>query len=336
MTHGATGHRHARVEHPSLFCLNVDVSDHFRTTGEDPGARGDRSKAARMKYLLVAKGTIPKSYVTGEFEPTGENPQQDGEIGHEDLFDEERIVGAPLPVVPSDCEECEPPVVCEPLLNDKGPTITSAIQSIILYLQSLHVPVLRFHSDRAAQLMSRSLIQWLHGQAVRTSTSTPGVPQENGGAECAVKEVKLATRKILSTSTLDKTFWPVAAKAAASMQRARVLRQVPRMATAFGAKVLVKRRRYAASGALIRLEFDERWTDGVYLGLSDQVSDGHLVYVDGIFTHTKNVKDKAKLVDAGDHRVKDLKSCWALNRRAGVSLQSGGGLLESQLLVWQH
>ena len=86
------------------------------------------------------------------------------------------------------------------------------------------------------------------------------------------------------------------------MQRARVLRQVPRMATAFGAKVLVKRRRYAASGAVIRLEFDERWTDGVYLGLSDQVRDGHLVYVDGVFTHSRNVKDKAKLVDAGDHR----------------------------------
>ena len=164
----------------ALFCLNVDISGPFRTTSEDPGARGDRSKAARMKYLLVAKFTIPKSYVTGEFEPTGENPQQDGEIGQEDLFDEEGIVGAPLPLVPSDCEEYEPSVAygeddeegddgagvgaipmdvkapestyllfAEPLLNDKGPTITSAIQSIILHLQSLNVPVLRFHSDRA-------------------------------------------------------------------------------------------------------------------------------------------------------------------------------------------
>ncbi|CAE7256381.1 unnamed protein product, partial [Symbiodinium sp. CCMP2456] len=115
-------------------------SDVVNKAGEDPGARGDRSKAAKMKYLLVAKFTLPKSYVTGEF--------------------------------------------------------------------------------------------------------------------------------------------------------------VPRMIAAFGAKVLVKKRRYAASGALIRLEFDERWAEGVYLGLSDQLADGHLVYVDGIFTHTKNVRDKAKLVDA--------------------------------------
>ena len=29
--HGATGHRHARVEHPSLFCLTVDITGPFRT-----------------------------------------------------------------------------------------------------------------------------------------------------------------------------------------------------------------------------------------------------------------------------------------------------------------
>ena len=69
--HGATGHRHARVEHPSLFCLTVDITGPFRTQGEDPGARGDRAEAAKMKYLLVAKFTLPESYVTGEFDPTG-------------------------------------------------------------------------------------------------------------------------------------------------------------------------------------------------------------------------------------------------------------------------
>ncbi|CAE7222038.1 GIP [Symbiodinium sp. CCMP2456] len=304
------------------------------------GLQGDRTKAARVKYLLVAKFTIPKSYVTGEFEPTGSDPPVDEEVGHEDLFDEEeggevmkasvydssskdllhgdeeedtpadedalpeeeRDEGKGVGPIPMDVK---PPqatylLFAEPMLNDKGPTIASAVQAVVLYLQSLNIPVLRFHSDRAAQLMTRSLTQWLHGQAIRVSTSTPGVPQENGAAENAVKEVKLTTRKILSSSTLDKAFWPVAARAAASIQRARVLQQVPRMVTGFGAKVLVKKRRYAASGALIRLEFDERWAEGIYLGLSDQVSNGHRVYVDGIFTRTKNVKDKAKLVDAGD------------------------------------
>ncbi|OLP75085.1 hypothetical protein AK812_SmicGene45181, partial [Symbiodinium microadriaticum] len=77
---------------------------------------------------------------------------------------------------------------------------------------------------------------------------------------------------------------------------------VPKMIASFGSKVLVKKRRYAASGALNRLEFEERWSEGLYLGLSDQVADGHLVYVDGTFTHTRSVRDKSKLVDAGEHQ----------------------------------
>ncbi|OLP89078.1 hypothetical protein AK812_SmicGene29497 [Symbiodinium microadriaticum] len=260
--------------------------EHVRA-GEDPGARGDRAKAAKMKYLLVAKFTIPESYVTGELEPTGSDPL-DEEVGSKDLFDEEDKVsgggdeestvgaigedrdpgeaivehepldageepeeadtGAGVGPIPLDVKAPKATYLlfAEPLLNDKGPTIASAIKSIVLYLQSLNIPLLRFHSDRAAQLTARPLVQWLHQQAIRTSTSTPGVPQGNGAAESAVKELKLRTRKTLSTSGLEKPFWPVAAKAVASMQRARVLRQVPKMITSFGSKVLVKKRRYAA------------------------------------------------------------------------------------------
>ena len=148
-----------------------------------------------MKYLLVAKFTIPESYVTGEFEPTGSDPLEE-EVGSKDLFDEEDKVpiggddrdpgGAIVEEEPLDVEEeseeadtgagvgpipldVEAPkatylLFAEPLLNDKAPTIASAIQSIVLYLQSLNIPVLRFHSDRAAQLTARPLVQWLHQQ----------------------------------------------------------------------------------------------------------------------------------------------------------------------------
>ena len=224
--HGATGHRRTRVEHPSLFCLTVDITGPFRMQGEDPGARGDRAKAAKMKYLLVAKLTIPESYVIGEFEPTGSDPL-DEEVGSKDLFDEEDKVpiggddgdpdeaivekepldaeeeseeadtGAGVGPIPLDVEAPKATYLlfAEPLLNDKGPTIASAIQSIVLYLQSLNIPVLRFHSDRAAQLTARPLVQWLHQQAIRTSTSTPGVPQGNGAAESAVKELKFGRER---------------------------------------------------------------------------------------------------------------------------------------------
>ncbi|CAE7484241.1 GIP [Symbiodinium sp. CCMP2456] len=270
VTHGATGHRHARVEHPSLFCLNVDITGPFRTTGEDPSARGDRKKAAKMKYLLVAKFTLPKSYVTGEFEPTGTDPP-DEELGHKDLFDEEDrgdghdvptddLVGdfrdeefeadpcddgggvgdIPLDVkppenaVPMDIEAPEATYLlfAEPLLNDKGTSIASAIQSIVLYLQSLNIPVLRFHSDRDVYQYPECSCFNAQGEGVEASF------------------------------TDDGEFW----------------------------------------GKGLGEETEASTWD---LGLSDQVANGHLVDVDGIFAHARSVRDKAKLVDAAEDYVKD-------------------------------
>ncbi|CAE7777622.1 GIP, partial [Symbiodinium necroappetens] len=190
MSHVQAGHYPSRRD--CLQCVSHGAT----------GARGDRSKAAKMKYILVAKFTLPKSYVTGEFEPTAQDPREE-DVGMKDLFDEdghmvgskgvstegekddwlsdeedyvpsmaeedgeeeEKDTGAGVGAIPMDVKAPESTYLlfAEPLLNDKGTTVASAIQSIVLYLQSLNIPVLRFHSDRAAQLMARSLVQWLHG-----------------------------------------------------------------------------------------------------------------------------------------------------------------------------
>ncbi|CAE7646124.1 unnamed protein product, partial [Symbiodinium sp. KB8] len=104
------------------------------------------------------------SYVTGEFEPTGSDPL-DEEVGSKDLFDEEDKVstsgggddrdpgeaiveeesldaeeeseeadtGAGVGPIPLDIKAPKATYLlfAEPLLNDKGPTIASAIQSIV-------------------------------------------------------------------------------------------------------------------------------------------------------------------------------------------------------------
>ena len=74
-----------------------------------------------------------------------------------------------------------------PLPDVKGPTVMSAVQKIVLYLKDLNIPVLRFHSDRASQFTSKEMVQWFHKEPIRVTTSVPGVPQGNGGAENAVK-----------------------------------------------------------------------------------------------------------------------------------------------------
>ena len=49
---------------------------------------------------------------------------------------------------------------CMPLFLDT--MRHNAKVSVPAELQNLNIPVLRFHSDRAAQLTSRPLAQWLH------------------------------------------------------------------------------------------------------------------------------------------------------------------------------
>ncbi|OLP91197.1 hypothetical protein AK812_SmicGene27151 [Symbiodinium microadriaticum] len=272
-------------------------------------------EAAKMKYLLVAKFTIPESYVTGEFEPTGSDPL-DEEVGSKDLFDEEDKVsggddghtdgsggddrdpgeaivegepvdaeedseeadtGAGVGPIPLDIQAPKATYLlfAEPLLNDKGPTIASAIQSIVLYLQKRRC---RIGGEGAQATDEKDFVDvWIGETLLACGCQGSGVDAEGKGAE---------------TGSQDDC--------------------------------LVKKRRYAASGALIRLEFEERWSEGLYLGLSDEVADGHLVYVDGTFTHTRSVRDKAKLVDAKEHQPDEDQEMPVLEV-----------IVEIGVLVWQ-
>ena len=87
-----------------------------------------------MKYLLVAKFTIPESYVTGEFEPAGSDPL-DEEVGSKDLFDEEDKVygggddGLTVGASGEDRDPGEAVVGHEPFLRRRGRTRRSGYRS---------------------------------------------------------------------------------------------------------------------------------------------------------------------------------------------------------------
>ncbi|CAE7306950.1 unnamed protein product, partial [Symbiodinium microadriaticum] len=53
------------------------------------------------------------------------------------------------------------------LRDDKSATVLEAIQDVVLYCQSLNIPVLRFHSDRGMEYQARAVRQWLKGQGIR-------------------------------------------------------------------------------------------------------------------------------------------------------------------------
>ena len=208
--------------------------------------------------------------------------------------------------VPAPLDDLEPPemvsiVWVSPLADNKSPTVLEALQDVVYHARALNVPILRFHSDRSLEFYAKATRRWIKMNGMRMTASEGGVPQSNGLAERTVKWAKQRARVLLKSAGLAPEFWPFAVQAAAAQQRAEVLGFTTKMAAPFGAKVLVKQKPYDERGTVAKPDnMKSQWLDGKYLGLSDVIPHGHLVYVEGdrpMFIHTLHVR--ARLRDPG-------------------------------------
>eukprot|EP00439_Symbiodinium_sp_Y106_P047434 s2867_g6.t1 len=332
---GATGRRHARVEHPSCFVMSADVSGPLKTPGLDADARGAFPKP--HKYLFVAKVRVPKTFLDDgrgafvEYDPgevdeeepikegafdydsgDGEAPGAEGEESRppdasegEDCKDEEEIKSKKDPNRYDDDTDLQGPdlvnlIFAMAIPDNKGATVLEAIQDVVLYCSSLNIPILRFHCDRGMEFYARSTRQWLKYHGIRFTTSEGGLHQQNGVVENAVRYVKQRARTLLFGAKLPQRLWPQAVSLAAASQRATVLGMETRLVAPFGARVLVRKREYGGSAEPGKPDdLAPRWVEGYYLGLSDTVRRGHVIYVvDGEtekFIHTVHVR--TELVD---------------------------------------
>ncbi|CAE7310954.1 GIP, partial [Symbiodinium microadriaticum] len=322
---GATGRRHSRVEHPTAFVLSADLSGPVKVGGVDPDGRGAFPK--QFKYIFAAKLRVPRSFVEDgrgvwmAYDP-GELSVEDYEAVEDGLAPDE---SHKMPDRGSDgdrgadAEEGEfaegrkrdpeedsdlagPELVnlifaCG-LKDDKATTVLEAVQDVVLYCRSLNIPILRFHSDRGMEFRARATRQWLKTEGIRVTSSEPGVHQTNGTAESTIRWLKQRARTLLLAAGLPQHLWPSAMSSAASMQRGDVLGFEPKFAAPYGAKVMVRKRHMEGPK---QEDLAPKWVAGVYVGLSDSVSKGHLVYVkddDGErFIHTLHVR--AGLHDPG-------------------------------------
>ena len=184
------------------------------------------------------------------------------------------------------------------LKDDKATTVLEAVQDVVLYCRSLNIPILRLHSDRGMEFRARATRQWLKSEGIRVTSSEPGVHQTNGTAESTIRWLKQRARTLLLSAELPQHLWPSAMSAAASMQRADVLGFEPKFAAPYGAKVMVRKRHMEGPK---QEDLAPKWVAGVYVGLSDSVSRGHLVFVKDDegerFIHTLHVR--AGLHDPG-------------------------------------
>ena len=314
MQAGGTGRRHSRLEHPSAFVLSADLAGPVKVGGSDPDARGAFPKA--FKYIFVAKLRVPQSFVEdgrgtwidydgGELAEPDYEEKDDGLEQEEESKRESIRVGGDM--VEDDQEEAKkldpeedidlapPPLVnlifATGIRDDKAATVLEAIQDVVLYCQALNIPILRFHSDRGMEFQARASKQWLKGQGIRVTTSEAGVHQTNGAAEATVRWIKQRARTLMLAAGVPQHLWPTAVSAAATMQRSDVLGFEPLLAAPYGAKVMVRKRQLEGPKPD---DLAPKWIQGTYVGRSESLSKGHLVFVkddDGErFIHTLHVR----------------------------------------------
>ena len=326
VTAGATGRRHARVEHPSCFVLSADVSGPLKVPGLDADARGAFPKP--HKYPFVAKLRVPKTFLddgrgvgleydSGELdadvpveegsfdyeEPkpeVAEDPPLDPDDGGEVLDGDDSDEPPPQQLGPEEDIDLVAPetvnlIFASAIPDNKGSTVLEAIQDVVLYCWALNIPIVRFHCDRGMEFYAKATRQWIKFHGMRFTTSEGGLHQQNGMVENAVRYVKQRARTLLIGAKLPQKLWPQAVAMAASSQRATTLGMETRLAAPFGAKVLVRRREYGGTAEPGKPDdLAPRWLEGRYLGLSETVRRGHVVYLAGDdgekFVHTVNVR----------------------------------------------
>ena len=187
------------------------------------------------------------------------------------------------------------------LLDNKSPTVLEAIQDVVYHARALNIPILRFHSDKSLGFYAKAARQWIKTSGMRMTASERGVPQSNVSAERTVKWAKQRARVLLKAAGLAPEFWPFAVSTAAAQQLSATLGYTTKVAAPFGSTVLVKKRPYDERGTVAKPDnLKSQWLNGKYLGLSDVIPQGHLVYVEGdrpMFIHTLHVR--ARLHDPG-------------------------------------
>ena len=106
---------------------------------------------------------------------------------------------------------------------------------------------------------------------------------------------------------LPLKLWPCAADTACVLQRAALTGTSSRLAAPFGAFVHVRRRPYTGAGTTAKPDsLKTQWVKGHYLGLSNTLNSGHVIYVPaaenqpgsfqpGSFIHTFHVRSLVHL-----------------------------------------
>ncbi|CAJ1396873.1 unnamed protein product [Effrenium voratum] len=266
---------HRRVRHPAGNVLSVDLSGPF-IKGIDVDGVQDR------RYLLVAAFTWPQIHTEEGEElredllPVEEQVDQDEQEEEEGFIVEGAREEDEQPVIPEIQKEPHPLktlYMTVPLKSKDKREVLAAIQEVYIRLRREGHLVLRLHSDKGGEFMSKELASWCRLRDIRKSTRTPDQMQENGRAEAAVGVVKSMVRRVLIASRWESKWWPCIARYVSEV-RFKFDQTGDHPKYQFGEEVVVPKRAWKQKS------FEAKNQRGKYLAPLYDITHGHAVKLD--------------------------------------------------------
>ncbi|CAE7266511.1 unnamed protein product, partial [Symbiodinium sp. KB8] len=306
-----TGKRHGRVRHPDMFTLTVDLAGPVKP-GLDASSKGTMGK--NLKYMMVAKYVFPKEYVRGY--AGREPPEDDGlDVGSGDAGQELKTPSLSPPQEGGDLPfEKEEEREENRLVDDAG----KELKTPSLSPPQEGGDPFSFYEDEPGEQGPLQVDEDEPGeQGLYHRESDPGderarigvdnSPEFAGGSQVqreayvndydelsyepslagsdglqAPQDSEDRARTLLIGAKLPTKLWTTAIEAAATIQRSKVLSWKQRMLAPYGAPVCVKQKAFDSSGPRRRERaFETRWETGRYMGLSNLLERGHVIYVPG-------------------------------------------------------
>ena len=153
--------------------------------------------------------------------------------------------------------------------------VLAALQVLRARIRALGVPVLRLHTDRAKEFLSRPVRQWCREMQMVQTLSSGDDPKSNGRVEAELHQLKRRLRLTLTAKEVPHELWPCAMRHVTEERLRHQLRalavKLPRMLP-FYEKVLVKVKRWHQAGAI-----QSPYKEALLLGPSPLMSHGWVV-----------------------------------------------------------
>ena len=282
----------------SSWSMSVDI------VGPLPRAK-DLTTSYYMKYALIAVALVPdlgggKEETNGgqEEEEHEDQPQEDpgqplveeddAEPGELDIMKEEspeeerfhQELQESLKKVP-----VKHVVHVEPIVSREKEEVVVAMQKALAHFKAMGIYVNRLHSDRAKELISRSMAAWCAKNGIVPTTTAGDDPASNGHAEAEVHQIKRRVRLKLAEHGCEATSWPDAIRYVAAERRRRQLEELgapclPMLP--YRGKVLVKVKKWHKGGGLVAPFVEARILCPSHLvngGWVVQLQDGRVLHV---------------------------------------------------------